>query len=115
MNDKTIEEIVWVIEQAKKLGVQELEMDGIRVKFKEKVSKGTIWTTNLPPAFATVPLTLPTGTSVPDVKAEEIFKPLSPLDDMTPEEILYYATPQYDVIQAEKQAHKDKLAGEQNE
>lgn len=49
---------------------------------------------------------------VPELKAEEIVKPLSALDDLTEEEILYYATPYYDELQRRKEAHKQKLAEE---
>lgn len=40
---------------------------------------------------------------------QEIFKGESVLDMMTEEEILYYATPAYDEIQAEKEARASKL------
>lgn len=49
---------------------------------------------------------------VPEVKAEEIVKPMSVLDDMSDEEILMYHSPRFDEIQAEKGAHKEKLAQE---
>jgi hypothetical protein len=50
--------------------------------------------------------------SVPELKPEEIVKPLSPLDDFSDEEILYYATPYYDELQRKKEMHKEKLKQE---
>lgn len=53
-------------------------------------------------------------TFVPDLKPEEIVKPLSAFDDLSDEEILYYATPYYDEIQGKKEAQKQKLSEETN-
>lgn len=65
--------------------------------------------------FATNPIEqVIAKTYVPELKPEEIIKPMSVLDDLTPEEILFYATPRYDEIQAEKEAHKQKLKEENN-
>lgn len=43
---------------------------------------------------------------------EKIFVPSTPFDDMTNEEILFYATPYYDVLQAEKEAKKQRIEEE---
>lgn len=121
----TLKEIEELIITAKGTGVDELSMEGLRIKFKPKY-KGNInpfpiqtpdnvqssslrsssvsdFINRIPPKAAA---------SVPDVKAEDLIKPLSPLDDLTPEEILYYAVPHYDQIQADKEAHKKKLEDE---
>lgn len=66
-----------------------------------RVCKGTSIihsVTGLPPSQPTAKLPY-----VPELKAEEIVKPLSVLDDYTDEEILYYSSPYYDVLQAQKQ------------
>jgi len=52
------------------------------------------------------------ASEVPDVPAETLVKPMSVLDEMSPEEILYYATPYYDEIQAKKQNHEEALKEE---
>lgn len=49
---------------------------------------------------------------VPEQKSEDIVKPLSVLDDVSEEEILYFATPYYDELQHKKEAQKQKLAEE---
>lgn len=49
---------------------------------------------------------------VKDSKPEELVKPMSVLDELTDKEILFYATPYFDEIQAEKEAHKQKLEEE---
>ncbi len=89
---QSIEDVVRVIEKAKELGVQEFEALGIRIKFQSGTLESPV-----------------KRTPVPDSKVEELVKPLSVLDEMTPEEILMYATPRYDEIQAEKEAQKEKL------
>lgn len=49
-------------------------------------------------------------TIVPDLKATEIVVPGSHFDDLSDEEILYWASPYYDEIQTRKEAQKQKLA-----
>ncbi len=49
---------------------------------------------------------------VPDIKPEELVKTVSPLDEITAEEMLYFATPYYDELQAKKEAHLKKLKEE---
>lgn len=51
-------------------------------------------------------------TEVKDEPIEEIVKPLSALDDLSEHEILYYATPYFDEIQAKKEAQKARLTEE---
>lgn len=41
--------------------------------------------------------------NVPESKAEDIVKPLSVLDQMSDDEILYWSTPYYDELQAKKE------------
>ena len=75
------DELVKLIEKAKTLGVSEFKAKGVSIKF------------NSPPE-------LKHPASVPHVKIEDVFKTRSP--DLTPDEILYYATPHFDTLQAEK-------------
>lgn len=42
----------------------------------------------------------------PDAKAEEL---LTPMEDLTEQEVLYWSTPYYDEIQAEKEAHEKAI------
>jgi hypothetical protein len=54
-------------------------------------------------------------TKEPDLKAEEleadeIVKPLGILDQLSDEEIAYWATPYFDEIQEKKRQHAEKLA-----
>lgn len=47
---------------------------------------------------------------VPDLKSSEIIVPVSPFDDLSEDEILYWHSPFYDDIQTKKEAQKQKLA-----
>jgi len=46
---------------------------------------------------------------VPELKADEIVKPISVLDDYTEEEIQYFATPYFDELQEKKRLHQEKI------
>lgn len=48
--------------------------------------------------------------TVPELKPEDIIKPLSVFDDISEEEIMYWATPRYDELQAEKELKKQHKA-----
>jgi hypothetical protein len=84
----TFTQIDELIIKAKALGVKEFEFEGLKVKFKDR---------NVPRR------TTHKAKAQPPLGDDPGFVPLSPLADLTPEEILYFATPHYDVIQAEKQ------------
>lgn len=58
---------------------------------------------------------LPRETIVPDMKASDILAPISSFDDLSDEEILYWASPYYDDIQTKKEAQKQKLAENMHE
>jgi hypothetical protein len=96
----TYEEAIKIVERAKELGVQELHMQGLTVKFRDLIAA-------LPP----IPEKKEAG-PVPDKTAEELIKPFPALDNVTAEELLYYATPYYDELQAKKEAQANKIAGE---
>ncbi len=44
---------------------------------------------------------------VPDLKPEELISPLSVFEEYTDEEILYWATPYFDELQAKKEAMRE--------
>lgn len=85
------DEIKVLLEMARAQGCKSVEVDGIRFEVGEQPS-------------ASGP--------VPELKAEEIVKPMSVLDDLSEEEIQYYATPYFDELQKRKAAQKQKLADE---
>ncbi len=98
MTYEDVDQIIKLVEKAKALGVSEIEVVGFRVKFK---SKKVVKTTTQ-------------KLSVEDVQADikDVFKTESVLDQMSADELKYYATPYYDEIQAKKEAHAKKLAEE---
>lgn len=58
-----------------------------------------------------MPINLPgqdrvTAKEVPDMKAEDIIKPMSIYEEYTDEEIMYWATPYFDELQAQKELQK---------
>jgi hypothetical protein len=98
MTEFSFEQVVKIIELAQKFQVEEISLDTLKVKFKRDAQ----------------PLkTIKTESAiVPDVKPDELVKPLSVLDQMTSDEILYYATPYYDELQAQKEAQAKKMSGD---
>lgn len=101
------DDILRIMDKAKEIGIRSVDVkfaDSANLKFSFLSE-----TESFPKAKFVDP-EIPTG-PVPDKQAEELVKPLSVLDQMTPEEILYYAVPHYDEIQADKEAHKKKLEG----
>lgn len=46
---------------------------------------------------------------VPELKPEEIVKPISVLDEFSEEEIQFYATPYFDELQEKKRLHQEKI------
>jgi hypothetical protein len=93
---------------AKQIGATELECDGLKVKFERPIVAQTpTWTAmreEATPRIEPVAMT--------DKEIEAAFKPASPLDDISEDEIKYYATPYYDELQAQKAEHKKKLEEE---
>lgn len=92
------DEIIKVLATAKDLGVSNLKVEGIEASFGEKKE--------LPPVT--------TDHHVEDGDIEDAF-PKDPVADLTDEEILYYATPYYDQLQAKKAEHKKALEEEAKE
>lgn len=91
----TADEMIRVMEKAKELGLQKLELNDLKFEFVSQVQ----------PHINHINL------AVPDLKSAELMSPLSVFDELTDEEILYWSTPRYDEIQAEKEARKNKQEG----
>ena len=88
----TLDEVEKLIERAKAAGIMEFEFDNLRIVFRSDAAHAPI-----------------RHEAVPEMDAAELMKPFSPLDELSPEEILMFATPRFDEIQAEKAAHQEKL------
>ncbi len=96
------DDITRIMDKAKEIGIRSVDVkfpNGANLKFSFLYKSETFREAKF-------------GMPVPDVKPEEIVKPISPLDDITPEEILYFAVPHYDEIQAQKEEHKKALEAE---
>lgn len=87
------------VEFAKANGILEVEVDGIKIK-------------------------IPQAEALPVINGDELTQnekdlihqlTKSPFDDMTDEEIEYYHTDYYDVLQAKKKAHQEALESERQE
>lgn len=52
---------------------------------------------------------IPAGVAAKELTPEEILKPMSPLDELSDDEIRYYATPYYDQLQAEKAQRAEQI------
>lgn len=83
----TAEDLIKVMEKAKELGFTEIKVDGVDLKIGPQITKSHL----------------------PDLTAEELVKPPSVLDDLSDEEILYFATPYFDELQAKKAKHQEAL------
>lgn len=70
------------------------------------------WRHALSPCPICHPDVKPTQSMVPELKAEEIVKPMSIFDEISPEELLFYATPYYDELQRKKEQHAQQLKEE---
>lgn len=46
---------------------------------------------------------------IPEMKPEDIVKPISVLDEIDEDDVKYWATPYYDELQAQKELHKQHL------
>lgn len=90
----TAKQMIELMKTAKELGLHTFKAEGLE--------------------FSTVPQTVvqevkpKVSEPVPDLKAEDIVKELSPLDGMSEDEILYFATPYYEELQAKKEAQMNR-------
>lgn len=94
----TASEIKELMEKAKELGLSHIKVDG----FEAQLSPLNQAKLDVAPM---VELT--------DKEIEALVTQPSPFDDLTDEEIFYYATPYYEELQAKKQAHAEKLKEEE--
>lgn len=96
MTTKKIKEL---IELAKSQGCTQATIDGNTYVFDSKPHHEAITTPQ----------------HVPDMKAEELIQPESVFDQMTEEEILYWATPYYDEVVAKKESQKKRTKNDYGE
>lgn len=99
-----IKQALEFLAEARKLGIWKVSINGMQAEFtpvrtEHEMLMNAIQAHTIPVEEATTPAPLPQE----DVQA--ILKP--DLSDLTPDEILYYATPHYDELQALKQRGKE--------
>jgi hypothetical protein len=98
----TTEDIFKLLDKCKEVRLEYFKLDTLQIQFPPI------------PASIKAPVAEFQPQPIPEKLAEELVKPMSVLDEMSSEEILYYATPYYDELQAQKEAHAQKLAEEQD-
>lgn len=87
----TKEERFNIINEAYEFGLTSVTIDGVKYEWQAKKRPNS---------------------EVPDLEASELIKEMSPFDGLSEEDILYWSSPHYDTIQAEKEL-KAKHAKEQ--
>lgn len=86
-------EIIEVLEKAKALGITHINVEGLEASFGNPIA--------IEPAD-------PKVEPVPELKAEDIVKPMSVLDDLDDDEILYWSCEYGLEIEATKQRTNEK-------
>lgn len=91
----TIEEVKALLELAKANGALEVTIEGTTFTLSQTkpITDSGVASTHL---------NAQPQQHVPDQTAEELVKPLSMFDEPSEEEVLYYATPYYDVLMTQK-------------
>ncbi len=84
-----------LINEAKEMGATSITLDGIRYEWPLETVKTV-------------------KAEVQEVKADELIKPISVFDQMTDEEILFWAVPHYDTIQEQKKLQQEAAEGKIN-
>lgn len=84
----TKEERIELIKEAKELGLKAVTIEGVTYEFGEVT---------------------PTPHVITEEEAEESYTALSVLDDLSEDEIKYYATPYFDEIQHNKKIREQQL------
>lgn len=107
-----IAQVMALMEKAKELEIDELSYGDLTFKFKKPVFFVNKHDESKPVELNLKSIAPTIKTEVPPEDPSKAFKPASPLDDMSAEEILYYAVPYYDEIQAQKEARATELATE---
>lgn len=90
----TATEIVFLMKQAKELGLTTIKVDGFEAQLA-------------------TPMPIKQPEVMTDIDDKDLVVPSSPFDDLSDEEILYFATPYYDELQAKKEAQAQKLKEEE--
>lgn len=88
--EMTAKDVLEILEKAKDLGIVHLKMNGIEADYAPRVS----------PKHG--------SETVPEVKFEEIVAPASPFDNLSEQEILYYAVPYGLELEAERLAQIER-------
>jgi len=94
----TAAEVKELMEKARELGLASIKVEGFEAQLSQLNQAA--------PAPAPV-------IELTDKEIEALVAQPSPFDDLTDEEIFYYATPYYDELQAKKLAHAEKLKEEE--
>jgi hypothetical protein len=90
---KTPDEVAAIIDNAKRIGVQSVEIDGIKYDLMAK----------------NIPVKTESANFV-DLKAEDILRPMK--EEITEEELKYWSTPYYDILQQEKELKAQHIKDE---
>ncbi len=80
------EKLKMALEFAKENGLRFVEVEGIKIYVPEDQVIG----------------------DVPEISADDLMKPVGPFDDLSEEEILFYATPYFEELQAKKAMQKER-------
>lgn len=83
-----------LINKAKELGLSSIKFGDTELHFNQSETKSV------------------QNVTVPDLEAKDILAPPSPFDDLTDQDILYWSTPYFEELQAEK-TRKQEVAKEQ--
>jgi len=102
----TIDEICELMKKSKEFGVRHFKLDlaGEHIEMELSLVESNSKTTTS--------LIRPFSTSVPDIKAEDLFKPPAHLSDdvlNNPDKVLYYATNFYDDLIAKEEDRKNQI------
>jgi hypothetical protein len=90
---KTDEEVKAIIERAKQIGCASVEIDGVTYN----LYKGDII------------LDTNNTKEVPDLEAAQLITPLSPFDEMSDDEILYWSVGYYDDLKQQKELRMQQI------
>jgi hypothetical protein len=86
----TPKQTIALIKEAKALGLKSIKIGEVEVNFEGEKE-------------------VHPRTEVPELKPEDIVKPMSVMDELSTEEQLFYATPYYDELQLKKKLHQEAI------
>lgn len=90
MKKRDFEEIKTILKNARECGCPTVIIDGVKYELAAAEEA-------------------PKPKDVPEVDPEDLVKPISVLDDLTNEELLYWATPYFDQLQEQKRIHQEAI------